>query len=201
MARKSVTRCAWCLGTELMTEYHDREWGVPVHDDRKHFEFLVLDAFQAGQSDVPPDRHVTPDADVYQMYTSGTTGRPKGAVLTHAAVMAQLHQGMLGFGTQTGDRALIVAAGVPSGWLEAPGLSVGNLPTRYGELSFSVIRETPNIRVTLDGDVRIPPAGIVLRLPLAGPPAAVWLDGVPARAARDEAIVVRTLPAEILVQP
>jgi len=33
-----------------MLDYHDREWGVPVHDDRKHFEFLVLDAFQAGLS-------------------------------------------------------------------------------------------------------------------------------------------------------
>ena len=50
MAGESVTRCAWCLGTELMIAYHDNEWGVPVHDDRKHFEFLVLDAFQAGLS-------------------------------------------------------------------------------------------------------------------------------------------------------
>jgi DNA-3-methyladenine glycosylase I len=33
-----------------MAEYHDREWGVPVHDDRKHFEFLVLEAAQAGLS-------------------------------------------------------------------------------------------------------------------------------------------------------
>jgi DNA-3-methyladenine glycosylase I len=43
-------RCEWCLGSELMIEYHDREWGVPVHDDRKLFEFMVLDAFQAGLS-------------------------------------------------------------------------------------------------------------------------------------------------------
>src|SRR5688572_1655406 len=33
-----------------MMAYHDQEWGVPVHDDRKHFEFLLLDAFQAGVS-------------------------------------------------------------------------------------------------------------------------------------------------------
>ena len=33
-----------------MIDYHDTEWGVPVHDDRKHFEFLLLDAFQAGLS-------------------------------------------------------------------------------------------------------------------------------------------------------
>ena len=43
-------RCEWCLGTDLMMAYHDNEWGVPVHDDRKLFEFMVLDAFQAGLS-------------------------------------------------------------------------------------------------------------------------------------------------------
>jgi DNA-3-methyladenine glycosylase I len=46
----SVSRCEWCLGNDLMTTYHDQEWGVPVHDDRKLFEFMVLDAFQAGLS-------------------------------------------------------------------------------------------------------------------------------------------------------
>jgi DNA-3-methyladenine glycosylase I len=44
-------RCAWAETSDpLMLEYHDREWGVPVHDDRKHFEFLVLEAAQAGLS-------------------------------------------------------------------------------------------------------------------------------------------------------
>src|SRR5262245_52262196 len=44
-------RCAWVRSTDpLMLEYHDREWGVPVHDDCKHFEFLVLEAAQAGLS-------------------------------------------------------------------------------------------------------------------------------------------------------
>jgi DNA-3-methyladenine glycosylase I len=43
-------RCPWPNEDELMIIYHDEEWGVPVHDDRKHFEFLVLDAFQAGLS-------------------------------------------------------------------------------------------------------------------------------------------------------
>src|SRR5688572_31659429 len=46
----SHTRCAWSGTDPLMVTYHDREWGVPVHDDRKHFEFLLLDAFQAGVS-------------------------------------------------------------------------------------------------------------------------------------------------------
>lgn len=43
-------RCPWPKANELMIAYHDEEWGVPVHDDRKLFEFMVLDAFQAGLS-------------------------------------------------------------------------------------------------------------------------------------------------------
>ena len=44
-------RCAWVnLADPLMVEYHDREWGMPVHDDRKHFEFLILEGAQAGLS-------------------------------------------------------------------------------------------------------------------------------------------------------
>ena len=45
-----LTRCDWCLGSDEMMRYHDDEWGTPLHDDRKLFEFLVLDAFQAGLS-------------------------------------------------------------------------------------------------------------------------------------------------------
>jgi DNA-3-methyladenine glycosylase I len=44
-------RCRWVnVGDSLMREYHDQEWGVPTHDDRRHFEFLVLEAAQAGLS-------------------------------------------------------------------------------------------------------------------------------------------------------
>ena len=45
-----TTRCGWPGDDPLMIEYHDEEWGVPVHDDRLLFEYLVLDAFQAGLS-------------------------------------------------------------------------------------------------------------------------------------------------------
>ncbi len=46
-----MKRCAWVnVNDALMVGYHDREWGVPVHDDRKHFEFLVLEGAQAGLS-------------------------------------------------------------------------------------------------------------------------------------------------------
>ena len=43
-------RCKWPGNDELMREYHDHEWGTPVHDDHKWFEYLLLDAFQAGLS-------------------------------------------------------------------------------------------------------------------------------------------------------
>lgn len=43
-------RCEWCLKDPLYVEYHDKEWGKPVHDDKKLFEFLVLESFQAGLS-------------------------------------------------------------------------------------------------------------------------------------------------------
>jgi DNA-3-methyladenine glycosylase I len=47
----TTKRCTWVsMDNPLMLQYHDSEWGVPVHDDRKHFEFLVLEAAQAGLS-------------------------------------------------------------------------------------------------------------------------------------------------------
>ncbi len=45
-----VIRCPWGMDDPLMIEYHDKEWGVPVHDDRLLFEFLVLESAQAGLS-------------------------------------------------------------------------------------------------------------------------------------------------------
>jgi DNA-3-methyladenine glycosylase I len=45
-----MERCPWPGKDELYIKYHDEEWGVPVHDDRKHFEFLVLEGAQAGLS-------------------------------------------------------------------------------------------------------------------------------------------------------
>lgn len=45
-----MNRCPWCEADELYIRYHDEEWGVPVHNDNKHFEFLVLESAQAGLS-------------------------------------------------------------------------------------------------------------------------------------------------------
>ena len=45
-----MKRCGWCLKNDLYIEYHDQEWGVPVHDDQLLFEFLLLEGVQAGLS-------------------------------------------------------------------------------------------------------------------------------------------------------
>ena len=47
---QSLSRCAWAGDTPIYQDYHDREWGVPVHDDRLLFEFLTLEGAQAGLS-------------------------------------------------------------------------------------------------------------------------------------------------------
>lgn len=44
------TRCKWCVGIAIYEKYHDEEWGVPVYNDQKLFEFLILETFQAGLS-------------------------------------------------------------------------------------------------------------------------------------------------------
>jgi DNA-3-methyladenine glycosylase I len=47
---KELTRCGWSVSDPLYIKYHDEEWGVPVHDDRKLFEMLILEGAQAGLS-------------------------------------------------------------------------------------------------------------------------------------------------------
>lgn len=51
MTHDPLKRCAWAVGKEpFYVAYHDDEWGVPVHDDQKHFEMLILEGAQAGLS-------------------------------------------------------------------------------------------------------------------------------------------------------
>lgn len=47
---KEKIRCGWSISDPIYIKYHDEEWGIPVHDDRKLFEFLILEGFQAGLS-------------------------------------------------------------------------------------------------------------------------------------------------------
>lgn len=50
MKNKSIQRCEWAVFGDLEQAYHDKEWGIPVHDDRLLFEFLILEGAQAGLS-------------------------------------------------------------------------------------------------------------------------------------------------------
>jgi DNA-3-methyladenine glycosylase I len=50
MPVKEKIRCSWCLKFDQYIQYHDEEWGRPVHDDKIHFEFLILEGAQAGLS-------------------------------------------------------------------------------------------------------------------------------------------------------
>lgn len=47
---KEVVRCEWANSSEMMADYHDTEWGLPTHNDRQHYEFLILEGAQAGLS-------------------------------------------------------------------------------------------------------------------------------------------------------
>ena len=48
--KHNLNRCGWCEREPMYIKYHDEEWGVPVHDDKKLFEFLILEGAQAGLS-------------------------------------------------------------------------------------------------------------------------------------------------------
>ena len=43
-----MERCGWCTFNDKMIKYHDEEWGIPLHDDQKQFEFLMMEVMQCG---------------------------------------------------------------------------------------------------------------------------------------------------------
>ncbi len=74
-----------------------------------HPGWQTLEAFLGDASEAAPTRYVADDADLYQMYTSGTTGRPKGAILTQRSLSSNIHQSTLNVAATRGERVLIVA--------------------------------------------------------------------------------------------
>lgn len=99
------------------------------------------------------------------------------------------------------DGSLVLAAGVPSAWL-APGevLRVAGLPTYHGALDYELRRVGPGrLEMRVGGALRVPPGGIVLRPPLAGPIRRVQIDGRDAPPGDPAAVILREIPAEIAI--
>lgn len=46
-----MNRCKWCCDGGIAQKYHDEEWGIPLHDDKRHFEYLLLEVMQCGLRD------------------------------------------------------------------------------------------------------------------------------------------------------
>ena len=75
MTSQSVTRCAWSGDDPLYQQYHDREWGVPCHDDRTLFEFLILEGAQAGLSWITVLRKREHYRQVFDQFDAGKIAR------------------------------------------------------------------------------------------------------------------------------
>ena len=61
-----MERCPWCMCNEKMIRYHDEEWGVPVHDDQKQFEFLMMEVMQCSHAVRAQLEHDDPEEGDFQ---------------------------------------------------------------------------------------------------------------------------------------
>ena len=107
-ARMVVARGEFVAALEpVRAELGGVERWIAIGADAPGWE--AWDGFVAGGSEEAVSHHVSSDDDVYQMYTSGTTGRPKGAVIQQRALAANLYQNSMVMGGEPGERWLIVA--------------------------------------------------------------------------------------------
>jgi hypothetical protein len=100
------------------------------------------------------------------------------------------------------DRSLVVAAGVPPEWVsEEPGLSVKRLPTHFGILNYGMrLDGSGRLRVRLSGDLNVPPGGIEIHSPMAGPIHSASVNGVPIFGAGPDTVTLREFPAEVVIE-
>ena len=114
-------------------------------------------------------------------------------VLAFRSMLAYEHQA---------DRSLVVAAGIPAAWLdEDTGVSVARLPTYYGSLDLHLHRDgISTLALSLGGNLEIPPGGIVLRPPLAGPLASVAVNGSDVPTFDADSVTIRACPAHVVLR-
>ena len=72
MTNKILSRCGWCHGDSLYEQYHDQEWGVPLHDDQRLFEFLCLEGAQAGLAWITVLRKRTSYRELFDLFDIAT---------------------------------------------------------------------------------------------------------------------------------
>ncbi len=107
---------------------------------------------------------------------------------------------MLAYVDESKD-ALVIAAGIPVSWLAPePGVVVKNLPTPYGRLAYTMTGNGDEIRVRVEEGIRVPTGGIVVRAPLGGPAGKITINGRAAAPERNGDVIVRTLPAVVIIR-
>ena len=98
------------------------------------------------------------------------------------------------------DSALVVGDGLLEAWVdEPPGVAVGGLSTHYGRLGYSMRGEEGAVRVRIAAGVRVPPGGLVVRSPRARPVRGAVLDGAAVAVGDGREVVVRRLPADLIL--
>jgi hypothetical protein len=102
---------------------------------------------------------------------------------------------------RSSDGALVVAAGVPLSWIRGTGLTIRDLRTTYGALSLHLDTRGDAILVRLEGDLRVPPGGILLAPPLVRPVGTATVNGVHVPPNPAGEIPVTGLPADVLIEP
>jgi hypothetical protein len=98
------------------------------------------------------------------------------------------------------DEALVIAAGIPNDWLDGEGITVENLRTPYGKLSYTLRRDEGVLRLTIGKGMQLPAGGVILPWPAAGNPGKTSINGKPI-AWKSGELRITSLPAEILIFP
>jgi hypothetical protein len=99
------------------------------------------------------------------------------------------------------DQSLVLASALYQDWIDTPnGMSIQNLPTYYGEISYSIKKESSTYRFSISGDVKLPANGINIRnFNQSKLPVKVTVNGSEIKAFNAKGITVKEIPAEVMI--